>query len=117
MRLLLKGGRVVDPASGRDGDFDVLVEDGRIARVGRDLPADGADLLEVGRGWIVAPGLIDIHVHLREPGLEGKETIATRARAAAAASPMMPSASRPRGPSRSSTTSRTVMVAGSRAKA
>jgi len=77
MKLLLKGGRVVDPASRRDGEFDVLVEDGRIARVGKGLPADGADVFEVKRGWIVAPGLIDIHVHLREPGQEHKETIAT----------------------------------------
>ena len=77
MKLLLKGGRVVDPASGRDGEFDVLVEDGRIARVGKSLPAEGADVLAVKPGWIVAPGLIDIHVHLREPGQEHKETIAT----------------------------------------
>ena len=45
--LLLKGGRVVDPATGRDGAFDVLIEDGRIARVGRDLPADGAEVVRV----------------------------------------------------------------------
>ena len=77
MKLLLKGGRVVDPANGRDGMFDVLVEDGRVTRVGRDLPVNGAEVFEIGRGWIVAPGLIDIHVHLREPGQEHKETIAT----------------------------------------
>src|SRR6267142_32498 len=77
MKLLLKGGRVVDPGSGRDGEFDVLVEDGRIARVGKSLPAEGADVFAVKPGWIVAPGLIDIHVHLREPGQEHKETIAT----------------------------------------
>jgi dihydroorotase len=76
-RLLLKGGRVIDPANGRDGTFDVLVENGVIARVGRGLPADGAEVFAVARGWIVAPGLIDIHVHLREPGQEHKETIAT----------------------------------------
>ena len=74
----MKGGRVVDPASGRDGEFDVLIEDGRIARIGQG-PAgpDGAEVFEMQRGWIVAPGLIDIHVHLREPGQEHKETIAT----------------------------------------
>jgi dihydroorotase len=77
MKLLLKGGRVVDPANGRDGEFDVLIEDGRIARVGKSLAADGAEVFEVKAGWIVAPGLIDIHVHLREPGQEHKETIAT----------------------------------------
>ena len=75
--LLLKGGRVVDPASGMDGMFDVLIENGTIARVGRDLPVDGAEVYEVPQGAIVAPGLIDIHVHLREPGHEHKETIAT----------------------------------------
>src|SRR3954467_4597015 len=77
MKLLLKGGRVVDPGSGRDGEFDVLVEDGKIARVGKSLPIDGAEVVEIKKGWIVAPGLIDIHVHLREPGQEHKETIAT----------------------------------------
>ncbi len=77
MKTMLKGGRVVDPSNGRDGQLDVLIEDGRIARVGRDLPVDGAEVFEVRRGWIVAPGLIDIHVHLREPGQEHKETVAT----------------------------------------
>jgi dihydroorotase len=83
-RLLLKGGRVVDPASGRDGEFDVLVEGDRVSKVGRSLPADGADVFEVKKGWIVAPGLIDIHVHLREPGQEHKETIASGAASAVA---------------------------------
>ena len=77
MKLLLKGGRVIDPASGRDGAFDVLVDEGRIQRVGKDLPVNGAEVVELQRGWIVAPGLIDVHVHLREPGHEHKETIAT----------------------------------------
>ncbi|HYT68904.1 MAG TPA: dihydroorotase [Vicinamibacterales bacterium] len=77
MKMLLKGGRVVDPASSRDGEFDVLIQDGKIARIGKSLPVDGADVFEVKSGWIVAPGLIDIHVHLREPGQEHKETIAT----------------------------------------
>jgi dihydroorotase len=77
MKTLLKGGRVVDPATGRDGEFDVLIENGRIAQIGKSLPVDGADVVEMKPGWIVAPGLIDIHVHLREPGQEHKETIAT----------------------------------------
>jgi dihydroorotase len=76
-QLILKGGRVVDPASGRDGMFDVLIEDGVIRRVAKDLPVNGADVFEVPKGGIVAPGFIDIHVHLREPGQEHKETIAT----------------------------------------
>ena len=84
MKLLLKGGRVIDPAAGRDGEFDLLVEDGRIAKSGRDLPTDGVEVIELRKGWIVAPGLIDIHVHLREPGQEHKETIATGVAAAVA---------------------------------
>jgi dihydroorotase len=77
MKLLLKNGRVVDPANGRDGAFDVLIENGRIARVEPNLPANGVEVFDVAPGWIVAPGLIDIHVHLREPGHEHKETVAT----------------------------------------
>ena len=77
MKFLLKNGRVVDPAAGRDGEFDVLIENGRIAKVGKSLPVDGARVIDVPKGFIVAPGLIDIHVHLREPGQEHKETIAT----------------------------------------
>jgi dihydroorotase len=85
MKRLLKGGRVVDPANGRDGAFDVLIEDGRIARVGRDLAA-GADtaVVTIPPGFVVCPGLIDMHVHLREPGQEHKETIATGTAAAVA---------------------------------
>ncbi len=84
MKTLVKGGRLVDPANGRDGNFDLLVENGVVARVGKDLPAEGAEVFEVARGWIVAPGLIDIHVHLREPGQEHKETVATGTAAAVA---------------------------------
>jgi dihydroorotase len=84
MKLLLKGGRIIDPAANRDGEFDLLVEDGRIARIGRDLPVDSAEVIELAKGWIVAPGLVDIHVHLREPGQEHKETIASGAAAAVA---------------------------------
>ena len=76
-KLLLKGGRVIDPATGVDGMFDVLVENGIIAQLGRDLPVNGAEVFEVPRGGVVAPGLIDIHVHLREPGQEHKETVAS----------------------------------------
>jgi dihydroorotase len=84
MKLLIKGGRVVDPAAGRDGEFDVLVDDGRVSRIGRELAAEGAEVVQLQRGWIVAPGLIDLHVHLREPGQEHKETIATGVAAAVA---------------------------------
>jgi dihydroorotase len=72
MQTILKGGRVIDPANGRDGEFDVLIEDGTIGRVGKNLAVNGAAVFEVRRGWIVTPGLIDIHVHLREPGQEHK---------------------------------------------
>lgn len=82
--LLLRGGRVIDPARGLDEVLDVLLAGGVVARVGRNLDApEGADVRDVG-GLVVAPGLIDVHVHLREPGGEHKETIATGARAAAA---------------------------------
>jgi dihydroorotase len=77
MKKLLKGGRVVDPVNGRDGQFDILIADGVIAKVGRDLPVDGATVIEVPAGLVVVPGLIDMHVHLREPGQEHKETVAT----------------------------------------
>src|SRR5262249_3092720 len=82
---LLKGGRIVDPANGRDGLFDLLIEDGRVARVGRDLPAGaGVTVVDVPASVVVCPGLIDMHVHLREPGQEHKETIATGTAAAVA---------------------------------
>ncbi len=84
MKRLLKGGRVVDPAQGIDGTFDVLIEDDRIARVEKGLPAPDADTLvvDVPAGFVICPGLIDMHVHLREPGQEHKETIATGTRSA-----------------------------------
>ena len=77
MGLLLKGGILVDPAAGVNGPRDVLIEDGRVARVGKDLPAGDARVLEVPKGAVIVPGLIDMHVHLREPGQEHKETIAS----------------------------------------
>jgi dihydroorotase len=82
--LLLKNVHVVDPVAGRNGKFDILVENGRIARVGRDLPAGSAHVVELPSGCVVTPGLIDIHVHLREPGQEHKETIATGTQSAVA---------------------------------
>jgi dihydroorotase len=87
MKRLLKGGRLVDPAAGLDGMLDVLIDGDRIARVGRDLPAalvDGGEIIEVPPSLIICPGLIDMHVHLREPGHEQKETIASGTAAAAA---------------------------------
>ena len=84
-KRLLKGGRVVDPAAGHDGDADVLIEGALVAAVGRDLPVtDGVQVIEVPPGFVVVPGLIDMHVHLREPGQEPKETVATGTAAAVA---------------------------------
>jgi len=77
MKRLLRGGRVVDPANGIDGVHDILIDGDRIAAVGRDLPADGATVIEIPAGLVICPGLIDMHVHLREPGQEHKETVAT----------------------------------------
>jgi dihydroorotase len=82
-KLILKNGRVIDPAAGRDETADVLVADGRIAAVGRDLDGTGAEVFDAS-GMIVAPGFIDMHAHLREPGFEHSETIETGSRAAAA---------------------------------
>lgn len=80
---LIRGGRVVDPASGVDGVADVLVRDGRVAAVGEVGSTSGARVVEAA-GLTVCPGLIDVHVHLREPGQAWKETIATGTAAAAA---------------------------------
>jgi dihydroorotase len=84
MSLLIKNGRVVDPANSMDAVLDVLISGARIERIGPDLPlAAGTTVLDA-TGKIVCPGFIDIHVHLREPGYEYKETVATGTRAAAA---------------------------------
>lgn len=83
MKLLLKGGRLVDPAHKMDMVGDLLVEDGVIKAAGGQLSAEGAEVIDA-RGLVVAPGFIDMHVHLREPGLEAKEDIASGTRAAAA---------------------------------
>lgn len=82
--LLLRGGRLVDPSTGLDGTGDLLVRDGEIAAAGRvdEVPPEAEELDVSGR--VVAPGFVDLHVHLREPGGEHKETIRSGARAAAA---------------------------------
>lgn len=103
MRLLITGGRVIDPASGVDDTLDILVENGQVLQVGKDVQGPGfkvqgkknqkpegqepskmnADRVIDATGKIVVPGLIDMHVHLREPGREDEETIATGTAAAA----------------------------------
>jgi dihydroorotase len=81
--LLLKGGRVIDPAQGLDATRDVLIKGDRVAELGSRLSVRGAEVVDVA-GSVVCPGFIDTHVHLREPGFEQKETIASGTRAAAA---------------------------------
>jgi len=80
MKRLLKGARVVDPANGVDGQFDVLTDGERVVQVGRDLPeslAAGGEVVHLPQRLVICPGFIDMHVHLREPGQEHKETVAT----------------------------------------
>jgi len=83
LKLLIRNGRVIDPASGRDEHADVLIEAGRVAALGRAIETSDAEVIDASN-LIVAPGFIDIHVHLREPGIEHAETIETGSRAAAA---------------------------------
>ena len=83
--LLLTGGRVIDPANKFDASADLLIVDGKIAAMGKEASAEapaGAERLDV-RGKVVCPGLIDLHVHLREPGQTAKENIASGTAAAA----------------------------------
>src|SRR5688572_3646 len=82
--LLIRGGRVVDPANKRDDVMDVLVQGEKIARVAKHIEAPSGALVLEAKGLIVAPGFVDMHVHLREPGNEGAETIESGTRAAAA---------------------------------
>ena len=93
MEILIRGGRVIDPAQGLDRRLDVWIVDGKIAELGVDIQAPlqrtGDDLhtalrIIEAQGCVVAPGFLDMHVHLREPGFEYKETIATGLAAAAA---------------------------------
>jgi dihydroorotase len=82
--ILIRGGRVIDPSRATDETTDVLLQDGKVEALGRNLGSpDGAEVIEAA-GRVVAPGLIDLHVHLREPGQEDIETVATGAMAAAA---------------------------------
>jgi dihydroorotase len=81
--LLVRGGHVVDPASGRDSVADLLLADGVVAGVGHELSAEGAEVLDAS-GLLVLPGFVDLHAHLREPGREYAETIASGSAAAAA---------------------------------
>ncbi len=81
MTVLIKNGHVVDPLTGKDGKYDVLVEGDRIKRVAEHITEDAQDILDA-EGCYVLPGFIDLHVHFRDPGLEYKETLETGGRAA-----------------------------------
>lgn len=84
MRVLLRNGHLIDPATGRDETLDILIADGLIERIGQGIkPQGGVEVHDLGEK-IIAPGFIDMHVHLREPGFEYKETIETGCSAAAA---------------------------------
>ncbi|HSP54682.1 MAG TPA: amidohydrolase family protein, partial [Dehalococcoidia bacterium] len=78
----IRGGRVIDPANAIDTIADVLIEDGRITNVGPNAGKDAGETIDAA-GLVVSPGFVDIHTHLREPGFEHKETIATGTLAAA----------------------------------
>jgi dihydroorotase len=80
--ILLKGGRLVDPASGTDGTLDVRIEKGLVAEVGSSLPENGTTVVDC-TGLVVAPAFVDLHTHLREPGREDAETIESGSRAGA----------------------------------
>src|SRR5579864_3544572 len=83
--LLIKGGRVIDPAAKLDAPMDVLLRDGRVAEIAApNKIRGGADRTFDAHGLVVAPGFIDLHVHLREPGQSYKESIATGTATAAA---------------------------------
>jgi dihydroorotase len=84
MKRLLKAGRVIDPAAGVDRRADVLIDNDRVARVEPGIAVQDAEVIDCA-GWVVAPGFIDMHVHLREPGREDEETVGSGAAAAAAA--------------------------------
>jgi dihydroorotase len=83
MKLLIKGGTIIDPSQGMEEIADLSIEDGRVSEMGKDLQIEGAEIFDAG-GLMVSPGFIDLHVHLREPGEEYKETIASGLKAAVA---------------------------------
>lgn len=83
MQLLLKNGRLIDPAAKRDEEVDIHITDGVIVAIGKGLKAPSAQVMDL-KGKVIAPGFIDMHVHLREPGYEYKETVLSGVTAAAA---------------------------------
>jgi len=83
-RVLVRGGRVIDPATGLDGKRDLFIENGRVVEVGENLPKTLAETVIDAEGLVVTPGFIDLHAHLREPGQEWKEDIESGSLAAVA---------------------------------
>ncbi len=84
MKILIRHGYVIDPGAGREGLYDVLISEGMVTRVAREIQPEEDNLVIDATGKYVMPGFVDLHVHLREPGYEHKETIKTGAMAAAA---------------------------------
>ena len=80
--MLIKNGRVIDPKQGTDEVLDLVVENGKIAKIGKNLKEEGCEQVIDAAGYVVAPGLMDVHVHFRDPGLTYKEDIQTGAAAA-----------------------------------
>ena len=83
MKQIFKGGRVIDPKNDLDGELDILIEDGIVQKVAKNIIFEEAEIIDV-RGKILVPGLIDMHTHLREPGQEAKEDFLSGSKAAAA---------------------------------
>jgi dihydroorotase len=83
MKIVIKGGKIIDPSQGLEKVADLFIAGGRVSEIGDDLSVEGAEVFDAG-GLIVSPGFIDLHVHLREPGEEYKETIESGVRAAVA---------------------------------
>ena len=80
-KYLIKGGKVIDPANKVNAVLDIFVSEGKIEKIGKDLSVKSDEIIGA-KGKIIAPGLIDMHVHLREPGREDEETVLTGSRAA-----------------------------------
>jgi len=83
MKILLKNGRLIDPINDLDGKYDILIANGKILKLEKNINEDDLKVINLD-GKIILPGLIDMHTHLREPGFEEKETIKTGCEAAAA---------------------------------
>ena len=83
MTILIKGGRLIDPDTNTDEIMDIIIKDGIVEKRDKSLDVDDADEVIDAKGCYVMPGLIDLHVHLREPGFEHKETIETGTKAMA----------------------------------